>query len=64
MTWAPRFYKSVLCPVLRRINEDLPRWAMPKYKRLRDHLLRAVRRMRNVARREPALFAHRRLARP
>ena len=59
-----RFYKSGLYPLLRRINEYLLRWATRKYKRLRGHLLRAVRWLRNVARREPALFAHWRLVRP
>ena len=29
-----RFYKSMLYPFLRRINEHLVRWAMRKYKRL------------------------------
>jgi RNA-directed DNA polymerase len=56
-----RFYKSRLYPVLRRINAYLLRWATRKYKRLRGHLLRAVRWLHNVARREPALFAHWRL---
>jgi len=56
-----RFYKSRLYPVLRRINAYLLRWATRKYKRLRGHLLRAVRWLQNVARREPALFAHWRL---
>ena len=32
-----RFYKSMLYPVLRHINEYLVRWAMRKYKRLRRH---------------------------
>lgn len=59
-----RFYKSGLYPLLRRINEYLLRWATRKYKRLRGHLLRAVRWLRSVARREPALFAHWRLVRP
>jgi RNA-directed DNA polymerase len=30
-----RFYKSMLYPLLRRINDHLVRWAMRKYKRLR-----------------------------
>ena len=53
-----RFYKSMLYPVLRRINEYLIRWAMRKYKRLRGHLTRAVEWLAGVARREPNLFAH------
>jgi RNA-directed DNA polymerase len=59
-----RFYKSRLYPLLRRINEYLLRWATRKYKRLRSHLLRAKRWLRNVTRREPALFAHWRLVQP
>src|SRR5207248_1247331 len=30
-----RFYKSMLYPVFRHLNETLVRWAMKKYKRLR-----------------------------
>ena len=32
-----RFYKSMLYPVFRHLNEILVRWAMRKYKRLRRH---------------------------
>jgi len=53
-----RFYKSMLYPVLRRINEYLVRWAMRKYKRLRGHRTRALQWLAGVARREPNLFAH------
>jgi len=53
-----RFYKSMLYPVLRRINDHLVRWAMRKYKRLRRHYTRAVEWLASVARREPRLFAH------
>lgn len=53
-----RFYKSMLYPVLRRINEYLVRWAMRKYKRLRGHRSRAIEWLAGVARREPNLFAH------
>lgn len=52
------FYPSELHKSLRLINEYLVRWAMRKYKRLRDHHRRARRLLANVARREPALFAH------
>ena len=52
-----RFYKSMLFPVLRRINDYLVRWAMRKYKRLRGHRTRAVEWLAGVARREPRLFA-------
>lgn len=53
-----RFYKSMLYPLLKHINAHLVRWATKKYKRLHGHLLRAVRWLQNVQRRDPALFAH------
>ena len=57
-----RFYKSMLYPVFRHINEYLVRWAMRKYKRLRRHPPgERDGSWRSVARREPDLFAHWRL---
>jgi RNA-directed DNA polymerase len=53
-----RFYKSMLYPLLRRINEHLVRWAMRKYKRLRRRERRAGELLAEVARRQPRLFAH------
>lgn len=53
-----RFYKSMLYPLLRRINEYLVRWARRKYKRLQRHDRRARRWLVRVSRRDPALFAH------
>jgi RNA-directed DNA polymerase len=53
-----RFYKSLLYPLLRRLNEHLARWASRKYKRLHHHHARAVHWLRSVARRDPTLFAH------
>lgn len=53
-----RFYKSMLYPTLKRINEYLVRWARRKYKRLHAHDTRARRWLHTVARREPTLFAH------
>ena len=53
-----RFYKSMLYPVFRHLNEILVRWAMRKYKRLRRHTTRARRFLADVARRQPGLFAH------
>jgi RNA-directed DNA polymerase len=52
------FYPSELLRSLGLINEYLVRWATRKYKRLRGHHRRARRFLANVARREPALFAH------
>ena len=53
-----RFYKSMLYPLLRRINEHLVRWACRKYKRLRRREKRAKELLARAARRFPALFAH------
>jgi len=53
-----RFYKSMLYPLLRRINEYLVRWARRKYKRLERHDRRARRWLTRVAKRAPTLFAH------
>lgn len=53
-----RFYKSMLYPLLRRINEHLVRWACRKYKRLRRREKRAKELLARAARRYPALFAH------
>jgi RNA-directed DNA polymerase len=53
-----RFYKSMLYPVFRHLNDTLVRWAMRKYKRLRRHKTRAIRFIADVARRQPGLFAH------
>ena len=53
-----RFYKSMLYPLLRRINDHLVRWACRKYKRLRRREKRAKELLARVARRYPALFAH------
>ena len=53
-----RFYRSALYPTFRHFNELLTRWAMRKYKRLRQHRRRAEHWLGGVARREPRLFAH------
>jgi len=48
----PRFYKSMLYPVFRHLNEILVRWAVRRYKRLRRHKNRARRFIADVARRQ------------
>ena len=53
-----RFYKSMLYPLLRRLNDHLVRWAMRKFKRLRRREKRARLFLVSVARRSPGLFAH------
>jgi hypothetical protein len=44
--------------LLRRINDHLVRWAMPKYKRLRRREKRAGELLAKASRRSPQLFAH------
>ncbi|MGI8312158.1 group II intron reverse transcriptase/maturase [Saccharopolyspora hattusasensis] len=53
-----RFYKSMLYPLLRRLNRHLVRWACRKYKRLKRRERRAMRWLAEVAKRSPRLFAH------
>ena len=53
-----RFYKSMLYPLLRRINDQLVRWAMRKYKRLRRREKRAGELLAEASQRSPQLFAH------
>ncbi|SBW17266.1 RNA-directed DNA polymerase [Candidatus Protofrankia californiensis] len=53
-----RFYKSVLYPLLKRIDEHLVRWACHKYKHLRRHRRRAWKRLAEISRSNPGLFAH------
>ena len=53
-----RFYRTELIQTLKRINDYLMRWAMRKYKRLRDRPSRANRFLAAIAKREPVLFAH------
>jgi hypothetical protein len=53
-----RYYKSALYPTLRHLDRRLAHWAMAKYKRLRRHRRRAEHWAREVASRDPALFAH------
>ena len=52
-----RFYRTVLYPLLRRLNTYLRRWAGGKYRRLRAYK-RFKRWWGEVLDRAPALFAH------
>ena len=52
-----RYYKSALYPVFQRLNRRLVRWVQKKYKRYR-HQRRAIRWLRELARKQPTLFAH------
>jgi RNA-directed DNA polymerase len=53
-----RFYKSMLYPVLRRLNRHLARWACRKYKRLKRRERKAMHWLAEIAKREHRLFAH------
>jgi len=53
-----RYYKSELYSVFRHFNRTLVRWAMRKFKRLRDHKRRAEYWLGRIARKEPSLFYH------
>jgi RNA-directed DNA polymerase len=53
-----RFYKSMLYPLLRRLNRHLVRWACRKYKRLKRRERRAMHWLAEVASRAPGLFTH------
>ena len=59
---ATLLYRSELNSLARRIDEHLVRWAMQKFKRLRRLPARAWVWLNAVRQRQPALFAHWRLA--
>jgi RNA-directed DNA polymerase len=52
------FYRSELSFLARRINEHLVRWAMHKFKRLKNRPTKAWAWLNAVIQREPRLFAH------
>ncbi len=52
-----KYYKSALYPTFRLLNRRLVRWVRKKYKRRRFHR-KATRWLREIARKEPGLFAH------
>ncbi len=55
------FYKSALLPLLQHLDHKLHWWATRKFKKLRGHKGRAREWLREIAHREPKLFAHWRL---
>jgi group II intron reverse transcriptase/maturase len=57
-----RYYRTVLDPLLKRVNVYLRRWAGRKYKRLRTHK-RFHKWWTGLLARQPGRFAHWRLAR-
>ena len=56
ITYYGRFYRSRLYPSLRNINEYLVRWAMRKYKRLKNRATAAREWLTVIAARQPNLF--------
>lgn len=50
--------KSALRPVFEILNTRLAKWAKRKYKNLRGHMLRAIRWIENIARKDSQLFVH------
>ncbi|MBV8522987.1 MAG: group II intron reverse transcriptase/maturase [Acetobacteraceae bacterium] len=52
------FRRSVLRQVFKTLNRTLVRWAMRKYKKLRERQRRATHWLGRIARKEPRLFAH------
>jgi RNA-directed DNA polymerase len=53
-----QYYKSALYRVFNILNRSLVRWVMRKYKRFRFHQRGATRWLRDIAKRQPELFAH------
>ena len=53
-----RFAPSALYPVLRYVNHTLVAWAMRKFKRFKDHKIRAGRFFERLSKERADLFAH------
>ena len=58
MNYYGAYCKSALQPLLRMLDFQLAKWAMRKFKRHHRRLVRALRWLSEVYRREPNLFAH------
>jgi RNA-directed DNA polymerase len=58
------FQRSTLISVLRHIDRHLVKWVKRKYRKRGRNFERAKRWLGQVARHQPTLFAHWRLARP
>ena len=53
-----KYYKSELYLTFKQLNRALRKWAMRKYKKLKEHRRRAEYWLGRIARRDPTLFAH------
>ena len=62
MNYYGRFYRTVMDPLLQRVNTYMRRWAGRKYKRLRT-IKRFKRWWTGLLNRAPGLFAHWRVVR-
>jgi len=52
------YYASALLPLFQHLELRLVRWAMRKFKKLTGHKQRTTEWLRDIAQREPNLFAH------
>ena len=52
------YCKSALQPIIRMVDFHLAKWAMRKFKRYHRRIVRALRWLSSVYRRDPSLFAH------
>jgi RNA-directed DNA polymerase len=53
-----RYAPSALSPLLRYVNQTLVAWAMRKFKRFKDHKVRASQLLQRLAQERRALFVH------
>ena len=53
-----RYAPSALYPLLRHVNQTLVVWAMRKFKRFKDHKVRASEFLQKLAKEHRALFVH------
>jgi RNA-directed DNA polymerase len=58
VTYYGRFQRSALHTVFDPLDRYLERWLRRKYKRLKYKVSRAREMLRQIRRRQPALFAH------
>ena len=62
MSYYCRFRQSAFQVISFHLDRALARWAMRKYKRMRGHVVRAGKWIRELSQRQPGLFPHWRLA--
>jgi RNA-directed DNA polymerase len=53
-----RYAPSALYPLLRHVNQTLVAWAMRKFKRFKDHKIRASQFLQRLAAERRDLFVH------